>query len=166
MMLKSLFKLATKKEPEMAVTDKIVEVVVASADTELQAALSAMTSQFEASQAALAEAQAALEVFAAEREASLIAAKAAKTLARTKAVEAKIGTAKAPALVTATESLDDTAFEAIVSALSVSLEVEGKSEMFREVGIDAQADKTTVQEESGEMKILKAKYAKRGAKAK
>jgi hypothetical protein len=166
-MLKSLFKSATKKEPEMAVVENIVVGATASAEyQELSANFAALTEQFAAQASALAEAVAALETFATEREASLAAAKAAKTLARTKTVEAKIGTAKAPALVTATESLDDTAFEAIVSALSVSLEVEGKSEMFREVGVDAEADKTTVQEESGEMKILKAKYAKRGAKAK
>lgn len=113
--------------------------------------LTALLSQLEEAKAALAEVEAA--------KASLETDKLAKQLAaRKQRVEMAIGTEKAPALLAATENLEDAQFEAIVGAMAASFENESKSQMFQEVGVSAEVDPTKTVEESAEMRALKQKY--------
>lgn len=95
----------------------------------------------------------------AEKEQMIADDLATKMAARKEKIVASIGTEKADALMKATEGLDDTAFEAVVSAMAGSVEAEASTALFREVGVDAVADATkVVAEESTTMKILKAQY--------
>lgn len=121
--------------------------------TGLQGELAAMAGK-------LTEAQAALD--AADEEAVKAAQEAAalKLTARKEKVVASLGTERAEALLKATEGMDDAAFEAVASALGVSAAVEAASPLFKEVGVDAQADASKIVE-SPEMRILKNKYAKK-----
>lgn len=95
--------------------------------------LAELMSKFEAAQAALAAVEA--------EKSNMLAEAAAKKLADRKAkVEMAIGeNDKAAALLAATENMADEQFEAVVSALTGSMEAEAKSEMFKEVGVSAQA---------------------------
>jgi hypothetical protein len=136
--------------------------------SDLQAQLKEATTSLDAATVALAElnskyeaATAALAAIEAEKAEMIAQAAAAKAASRKEKVVAAIGTEKADSLLLATEGLDDAAFEAVVSALVGSVEVEAKSNLFKEVGVAAQADATKVNEESAEMKILLAKYGKK-----
>lgn len=106
----------------------------------------------------LDEANAALAAIAAEKAAMAAEAEAKRLAARKEKVEAAIGTEKAAGLLLATEGLDDAAFNAVVSALAGSVEAEAETELFKEVGVTAEADAAKVVTESAEMKILKQKY--------
>lgn len=101
--------------------------------------------------------QSCFDAVVGERDALLEQIEEQRANARKEKIVAAIGTEKAGALFEATEGLDDAAFEAVVSALVGSVEVETKSELFKEVGVAAQADATKV-EESAEMRLLKQKY--------
>lgn len=118
---------------------------------EVVAALTDITTKFETANAALAEVEQA-------RASAVAEAHAAKMAARKAVVVATIGDAKADAFVAATEMLDDTAFEAVSSALAGSAAAEADTPLFNDVGVEAQADTTKVVEESAEMKLLKQKY--------
>lgn len=140
-----------EKEPVMAqeetqapvlAVDNTAELATALASLASQAeAIAELTSKYESAQAALAEIEAAKSALIAEQI-------AAKLAARKEKVETVIGTAKAPALLSATESLDDAAFEAVVSAIQGSVEQESKSELFREVGASGSADALNVEEDA------------------
>lgn len=106
----------------------------------------------------LATAQAALAAVEDAKQAALAEAKATKMTARKVVVVGAIGEAKADAFLAATENLDDAAFEAVTSALVGGAALEAGSALFKEVGVDAVVDATKPAAESGEMKILKAKY--------
>lgn len=148
---------SAKELASEVVADATLSSALAAA-TELNAsqaaALADLTSKFEAAQAALAEIEAA--------KAALIAEAAEKKLAaRKEKVEMAIGTAKAPALLAATESLDDVAFEAVVAAMAGSVEAESKTDLFREIGASGSVDASKVVDSEGAvMKALKTKYAK------
>jgi hypothetical protein len=133
--------LATQAEALQALTSQLTE----------------MSSLYEAAQAALTAADVAKELLVAE-------AKEKRLAARKETIVASVGTAKADALLAATEALDDVAFNAVVGALSVSFEDEAKTVQFKEVGVSAVADPVKVAEagsaDSEESKILKAKYKK------
>lgn len=118
---------------------------------EAVAALSAVTVSFEA-------AQAALNALTAEKAELAAKAEAAKFVARKEKVVSAIGTEKADGLMLATQGLDDVAFDAVVSALAGSVDVEASTNLFKEVGVSANADTTKIVDESPEMKILKQKY--------
>lgn len=125
-----------------------------------EAVLVARTAELDAALARVKELEASTvdaEAAAAAAEAEALARKLA---ARKEKVVAAIGTERADALLKVTEGMDDAAFEAVASALGVSAAAEADSPLFKEVGADAQADASKV-EESAEMKILKAKYEKK-----
>lgn len=126
--------------------------------TELAAALETALNAVKEADAKVAEMQAALDAVAEEQEKALKAAEEAKASARKQKVEAAVGTEKAPALLTATNELDDAAFDAVVSALSMAVDTESKSKMFTEKGAAAEVDPNAVEEISAEMKILRDKY--------
>lgn len=116
-----------------------METLQASFDAQAEQ-LAALTSQLAAAQAEVESARAAVaEVEKAKAEA-IAQAKAVKMAARNEKIVAALGTEKAPGLMAATEGLDDKAFEAVVSALAGSVEVEAKTELFNEIGVDAKAE--------------------------
>jgi len=158
---------ATEKEPEMAqegkqapalVVDNTAELASAQvalasqteAFSDLQAKLAELSSKFEQAQLALAENEAAKAALQAEQL-------AVKMQSRKEKVESLIGTVKAPALLSATESLDDITFETIVTAMQGAVEKEGKSELFTEMGASVE---TEADIESPIAKALKARLTK------
>lgn len=76
-------------------------------------------------------------------------------------IVAAVGELKAPALLAATDSLDDAAFDAVVSALVGGVAAEAASPLFTEVGVTAEVDASKIVVESKEMQILKKKYPKK-----
>ena len=81
---------------------------------------------------------------------------AAKLEARKAKLEATLGSEKVNAVFEATKELEDAAFNAVVTAMATSVEVEAQSELFKEAGVagDAEPAKEMTAEES----ILRAKY--------
>lgn len=122
--------------------------------------MQALTEMVEELSAKFEQAQAALAVSEQTKADLIVDAKTKQFEARKAVVEAAVGTGKADALMLATEQLDDAQFNAIVSAMAMSFDNESKSLMFKEVGVSASTDATEVQEESAEMKLLKAKHPK------
>lgn len=116
------------------------------------AMIAELTSKYEAAQAALSEIEQSKENLIAEQL-------AAKLQSRKEKVESLIGTVKAPALLSATEALDDTSFAAVLQAVTASVDQESKSELFREVGASGSVDGEQVQE-SGVASLIKSKYNK------
>lgn len=81
------------------------------------------------------------------------------TLATRKAkLDAAVGTEKSTAAFEALKGLEDAAFNAVVTAMATSVEVEAQSELFKEAGVagDAEPAKQMTVEE----KLLRAKYNK------
>lgn len=152
----------TETQAELSAVEMAAQLKQAQEALSSQAAdMTALTELVEELSAKVTQAQA--ELAAAEKsKADLIAdAKAKQAAARKVKVEAVIGeNEKAVKLLAATENMEDAQFEAVVSALAGSFEAEAKTEMFKEVGVAAEADAAkVVTEESAEMKMLKAKYA-------
>ena len=145
---------ATAVSTELSVMRAELDGIVAALTGDLASAVNAladMTINFEA-------AQAALNALTAEKAELAVKAEAAKFTARKEKVVSAIGTEKADGLMLATQGLDDTAFDAVVSALAGSVDVEASKGLFTEVGVSATADTTKIVAESPEMKILKQKY--------
>lgn len=161
---------AVAAAPAEAVAEQVIETLSIAIDTSaLQLELDAIKAEFgvqlDAANAALAEltgkyevATAQLAAIAAEKAELVANAAAAKLAARKEKIVAAIGTEKSDALMTATEGLDDAQFNAVVSAMAGSVEAEAKTDLFKEVGVTADADASKVTEESAEMQILKKKY--------
>lgn len=147
------FKLEAQAEQErMATALETAANAVAEADAKVAQA-----------EARAAELQAALDAVAVEQEAALKAAQEAALNVRKQKIEAAVGTEKAPALMAATSNLDDAAFDAVVSALSLTGDVESKSKMFTETGATAEVDASKVPTESAEAKLLREKYENKAA---
>lgn len=122
--------------PNAVSADASQETVV-----QLSAALEAVTSKLATAEAKIAEltslVDAATEFKAhAEKQAAELKAKARK-----EKLEAAVGTAKAGAMLTATASLDDAAFDSIVAAMTTTLTVESNTPAFKEVGVEGEASK-------------------------
>lgn len=133
--------------------DNTAELATALAALALQTeAFAELSSKYEAVQSQLAEIESAKADLVAEQL-------AAKLQSRKEKVESLIGTVKAPALLSATEALDDTSFAAVLQAVQSSVENESKSELFREVGASGSVDGEQVQE-SGVASLIKSKYNK------
>lgn len=147
--------MAVENNAEMAAELKVAKETLVSQAADMQALtelVEELSAKFEKTQAALDASEGA--------KANLVADAKAKQLATRKAaVEAAVGTEKAEALMTATETLDDIQFNAIVDAMAKSFDIETKGSMFKDVGVAATADATKVVEESAEMKLIRAKYA-------
>ncbi len=137
-------------QAEMSVANMAAEL------SALQASFASQSESFAALAQQLADAQAALSAVEGAKAALEAEAKNKQLAARKQRVEMAIGTEKAPAMLSATEQLDDAQFEAIVSAMAMSFETEANSQMFKEAGVTAKAE-AVADEESLEMKIIKAK---------
>ena len=129
------------EQPEMTVDPQSAELstLVAQMASQSEALLAVqkqfaeLSSKHEAAIAALAEIE--------ETKAALVAEAAAKQLAaRKEKVELTVGTAKAPAILAATEALGDEQFNAIVAAFSANLAAEAASPLFNEIGVAAEAE--------------------------
>lgn len=141
--LQKFFNVAKEEVIEMVETPTEQAPTLAVHDTAefsaMVAQLASQTEQLSAIQAQLAEAQALLAAVE-DAKATLVAdAKAAKLAARKESIVAAVGTSRADALMTATESLDEVQFTAVVSAMAMSFEAEAESPMFKESGVAAEA---------------------------
>lgn len=77
-----------------------------------------------------------------EANASLVADAASKKLAtRKEQLELTVGTAKAESLLASLESLDDAAFNTVVSAMAATFKAEEQTQMFQETGVAAEVVK-------------------------
>lgn len=139
-----------KKEPEMEQEDTQADLVELIEDEQLatanealastEATLKEMSDKIAELSAKLEQATAALAATESAKAALEAEAKAKRFAARKEKVEAAIGeNEKAEKLLAATEQMEDAQFEAVVSALAGSVEQEAKSEMFKEVGVAAEA---------------------------
>ena len=156
----------------LVVDASAVEAELSVMRTEMDAGITKLAADFAESQAALTAAltalaemttnyeaaHTALNIYIAEKADLAVKAEVAKFAARKEKVVSAIGTEKADGLMLATQGLDDAAFDAVVSALAGSVDVEASKGLFAEVGVSASADTTKIVAESPEMKILKQKY--------
>lgn len=157
------------KTNKVELTDiAILQSATASALDDLQASVALLTAEkatVATLTAQLAEASMKLEAANTALAAVELAKQASAELAKVKQMAARkavvvdtIGTAKADAFLSATESLDDAAFEAVHMALVGSTVKEAGSALFKESGVDVTADASKVGEITPEMKALTAKY--------
>lgn len=87
------------------------------------------------------------------------AAKEAKLKARSDKAVAALGTEKAEKLLAATSALDDPTFETILAVSSNSLQDESKTELFKETGVEGNADQAALAS-STVLQALQDKYLK------
>lgn len=172
--MKNLFKKiintasAEKEEVNMTTKEDKPELAAVEQSADMVALLESATTALSVSQIQLAEMASKLEAVTAalaladEAKAALVAQAAEKKMSdRKQTIIASVGTAKADALLKATETLDDDSFKAVVGAMADSFEVEANTEAFKEVGVAVKTDPeavVTAPEESEEAKLLRAKY--------
>jgi len=160
-----------QKEPEMT---KPVEQAAQFNATEILANLQAAEATLATQAGVLAELQAQFAAVSAElatvkaaKEKMEADAKSAKMSARKEKIVAAVGTDKSEALFTATESLADEQFEAVVGAMSANIDKEAASPAFTEQGVGHSADASKVVAEAEQSTIeakLRAKYAQQESK--
>lgn len=116
-------------------------------------------------QKAVAEAVAVFKSQAETAQKELEVMKAAQleqvTMSRKSKLAAVIGDAKAEETITILKSLDDNSFEVILKGYAESKNAEGKSALFKEKGVDGNADMkkvTDAAESNPVMDYLKSKY--------
>jgi aspartyl/asparaginyl-tRNA synthetase len=128
-----------EEKVEMTETNQAEMSVITAELTELKATFAQVSATLADTQAQLEAATTALASVAAEKEAVEAAAKQAKMDARMTKLVSAVGDERAVALMAATEQLDDAAFDAVATAVTVNMDKEAESEMFSEAGVDAQA---------------------------
>lgn len=156
--LKKIFNNVVEKEPEMVQETTQAPVLAVDQTAELATAQAALATQAEALSTALAEVatlKQGLEQVTALLAATQAEAATKRLATRKEAIVAAVGTDKAESLLSATETLDDTQFNAIVGAMAASFEAEAKSKMFTEAGVSAEA-KQPVDAETDTVKKLAA----------
>ncbi len=155
----------------------IVDAVASPELAEIQEQLAQLQSQFEGVQANLSDAVNTITTLSADKanlEAALATAiehsqkleadvkeaaekqLAAKLEARKAQLESIVGTEKAATTFEAIKGLDDTVFDAVVTAMATSVEVEANSTLFKETGVSGEAE--PAKEMTAEERILRAKY--------
>lgn len=142
---------ATQPLEEVSMTTNLEQLNTANETAELVAQLASSASAFTELQNQFAElstkyteSQAALAQLSEVKEAMVAQAAADKLAKRKESLEHAVGTAKATQLLASLELLDDTAFESVVSAMTVNLDKEASSVAFKEAGVVAEADKAEV----------------------
>lgn len=161
-------KVDNQEDLQMNEEDKQTLAAAETKTAELVAQLAIATETLEVTRTALAELAAQHAEMKAAFDASEEAKKTLATTladkrmaARTAAITEAIGTSQLTTVLAATDTMSDEQFNTIVGAMAKSFEAEAKSAMFQEKGVAASADASKVaQEESKEMKILKAQYQK------
>jgi hypothetical protein len=114
----------------------------------LQGSFAELSTKYESAQAALNASEAAQALLATQ-------AATARLEARTSAITASVGTSQLEAMLTATNGMDDAAFDTIIGAMAKSFKAEANSPMFKEVGIAAEVEAV----EEDPVKRLAAKLA-------
>jgi hypothetical protein len=120
----------------------------------LQATVASMTEQLAINAVAMADKDSKIAELSAQVEAAVefkasqakIAAEA-KVAARAAKLAEFVGDEQAASLQAATASLDDAAFDAVASAMSLKFKVEAKSDAFKEVGAEGATDQTKLNAE-------------------
>lgn len=156
--LKKKFGLADTKVEASAETATVVSELTAALE-QSEASVATLTAQLAEAMEKLASVDEILAKAEADKQALVEAAEKARTEARMSAIVYAVGTAKADALFSATKSLGDEEFNAIVSAMQGTLEVEAESALFTEVGATAEVDVANVKEKSALEKALEEKYS-------
>lgn len=105
----------------------------------------ALTEQVAQLASQLSEAQAKVAELSSKLEADVATAAQAKLDARKAKLESTVGTVKAEEVFTALSSLDDTQFNAVVSAMETNLQAEADSPTFKEQGVEAAASDEAVE---------------------
>ena len=150
----------TNKE-DVTMTVKETGAALVAANTEavagLTASLASTVAELATAQAKIVELSALVEAAVAFKAAQAEDMLKAKTAARKLAVVAAVGTDKADALLAATTSLEDEAFNAVMAAMTTASTVEAKSSLFTESGVDAAAS-ATLADSNPTMDYLTAKY--------
>lgn len=164
-MLKQLQKIfntaavADKEEVDMSVASQVeASADVAAELSKATEALAASASAMEQVMADFEQLKAELEILKSEKQLAVKVEKEKKLSVRMSTIKAAIGDEKAPALLAATEDLEDSQFEAVVSAMSMSVDKESKSQLFSEVGVDVESDASSVVEKSAIMVALEKQY--------
>lgn len=169
-MLEAIKKVFSGEQKEVNMKQEKVQPVLAANETTAQlsvaqealaskvAEFNALNEQFTQLSSELAQVKEALLAVESYKEQLIADGNKKRMDARKEKIVMSIGTAKADALMAATESLDDAAFEAIVGAMAVSFETEANTAMFKEVGVTAEAEAALVVEESSLEAALKQKY--------
>jgi hypothetical protein len=154
----------TAKENEtMDVKDKDA-AALAAADTNavdvagLQASLASTVAELADAHTKITELSALVEAAKEFNAAQVAAALEVKTAARKLAVVNAVGTVKADALMAATASLEDSAFDAVMAAMTTTAAAEADTALFKEVGVDAEASTTSLADSNPVMDYLTAKY--------
>ena len=142
---------ATQPLEEVSMTTNLEQLNTANETAELVAqlassasALTELQSQFAELSTKYAESQAALAQLSEVKEAMVAQAAADKLAKRKESLEHAVGTVKAAELLATLEVLDDTAFNSVVSAMTVNLDAEASSTAFKETGVVAEAEKAEV----------------------
>ena len=145
------------QEPQANV---VADAVQQDAQAQMVAETAAQAEQLQAALSSLQEVKSQLDAAVAEKNALLAKLAADKNAARMGAITKAVGEAKAQAVFEATKAMADADFEAIVKAMAGTYEAEASTPLFKEVGAQADVDASQVEadEESQEMKLLKAKY--------
>lgn len=160
-----------KSAPEAKAEEVIEDVVAENVGVDLMASdLATVQAEFEKFKNDTAtlfedlnaklEAATAAKNLAEEKLASFIAAAATeKRLAREKTVAGVVGDKQAVEFMARCGDLPDEQFSAVLGVISASYASESRSKMFVEQGVAAEVEpQSSGQEESEEMKILRAKY--------
>lgn len=173
--LKKFFNKADKKASEevgeMKKEEQQPALAAPETATQLANALEAFSAQTEVLEAAktkiaelnalLESTKASLETSEASRAELAAQVKQTKLQNRRKAIEASLGTEKAEAILSATETIGDTEFNSVLQAISKSFELESTSKHFTELGVSSQADANKVVDAmSTEAQLLREKYKK------
>lgn len=122
--------------------------------TELSATNESLTAQL----AAIADLVAEKELAEAARAEQ---AKADRLAVRREKIEAAVGDSVADALLSATTEMDEESFARFVTALTLTVDNEAKSPLFKEAGVAAEVDPSKAVAISDEMKLLQDKYGTR-----
>lgn len=139
----------TIKEKEVEMTDVTNADAQADANVAgLQAAVASLTELLAEKDAKIAELSALVEAATEFKAAQEKAAAEAKTAARSAALVEVVGTEQAESLMTATASMDDAGFSALVAALHGKAKVEAESPAFKEVGAEGATDQSKLAAEA------------------
>ena len=127
----------TKEQPELTAEDNTAELAAqlaaqSAALEDLQVKFAELNSKYEQATEALAKVES-------DKEDLVAKAAEARMTARKEKLENAVGSEKASTLLSSLDVLDDAAFDAVVSSMSVNLDKEQKSAMFTEVGVTTEA---------------------------
>ena len=149
------------EEAIMSVADNVPVEAAVDVTAELSKATEALATSASAMEKLAADYESMkteLEVFKNEKKLAEAVIKQNKMSARMSQIKAAIGDEKAPSLLAATENLDDSHFEAVVAAMSLSVQAETKTALFSEVGVDVESHASSAVEKSAIMTALEKQY--------